>query len=188
MQDRQNLLIAMCAMGIAGLLLFLFARKEPAPSPVIPDTPAAGYSDEADQFRRAIEKGDTVTMRQLLDGGVVKAYGEMSTGRGWLQYAVQRGHIDACALLIEKGASPTHADGVSSVAIDLAKRSGDPELIALMSSPAAPVGNSGDAPATSDNLLGQLERLAALRTSGHLNETEFAAAKSRLLGTASWGA
>jgi hypothetical protein len=46
-----------------------------------------------------------------------------------------------------------------------------------VASPAAPV-----APADTDDLLNQLERLGQLRDSGVLTEAEFAAQKARLLG------
>ena len=46
------------------------------------------FSVQGMQFQNAISADDIPTMTKLLKDGAVKAYGEMTTGRGWLQYAI----------------------------------------------------------------------------------------------------
>lgn len=204
LQDRQNLLIAGCAALIAGVLMLVLGkpgassdtaeqgREGNYPSPQ-PFGSAVLKDATTDAFQAAIERGDTVAVERLLDSGAVKAYGELPTGRGWLQYAVLSERVDACKLLIARGASVDHPDHIGSTARRLAKASHKPELIAVCDTAIpASVGPLEKAPVTKTTpattqsppmgIADQLERLAALQDRGMLTPDEFEKAKRRLLG------
>ena len=140
-------------------------------------------------FEEALGRDDLATLKAILQAGEVKAYGELRTGRGYLQYAVLRRSKKAVALLLETGASGNHKDGIGSTANELAAESDEPELRALLPGASESL-TSAAKKAPSERLSSppiptvvQLERLAALRDRGALTQQGFQSARERILRT-----
>ncbi len=202
MQDRQNYLIFGCALAIVGSILAVMgARQNVAgghPAPAFPanggSSPvAADAADTEDEFLAAIKREDVARMHQLLDGGGIKAYGENRHGRSWLVSAIAHDSLESTKLLLERGASATRPDSQKSLPIEVARRGGRVELIAMVASymkPSAPkvplspqvVPRPSPPLAKPLTLPDQLDRLVALRESGMLTSDEFEKAKGRILG------
>jgi hypothetical protein len=70
---------------------------------------AAATSDKADALSEAARKGDTATVKKLLDEGV-DVNTKFRYGATALSYACDRGHVDVVKLLLERGADPNVKD------------------------------------------------------------------------------
>lgn len=199
MQDRQNLLIASCVAIIAGLIMVLAARKTYKPDQsesgqfrfLEKETPLEILDDgqSTEVFREFLRNDDVEGVRRMLKVGSVRAYGELPTGRGFLQFAVAHRSLKSIPLLLEGGARPELKDATGKTALQLADEDGQAAVIALLgySGSVYVPGELARIPVDPEmgekhkGLTEQLAQLAALRNINALTEEEFSRAKERIL-------
>lgn len=181
MQDRQNLLIAACAAGIVGTLLMLLGGSRvaapvgesgPARNPSMGQEGALETRNAVDQVREALAKDNAEGLKRVLAGGDVRGYGELATGRGFLQFAVASNAVHCIPLLIAAGAEARQRDSAGKTAIETIGDDTLPVVRGLLQG----LKIEDREPAVNP----QVAQLEALRASGVLSEAEFASARSRI--------
>ena len=194
MQDRQNMLIAGCVAAIIGIILIVatvLSNQNGASSRVVTpshypvstrDLWTSEQTVATEEMRDAIRLDDDVRVLRLLDEGVVKAYGELTTGRGFLQYAVRSNAGRSVELLIKRGATPGHLDSTGTSAHQLSNDA-NPTVAALLvtQKPAMAVAMGPDIVKVAPDVARQLTQLAELLNAHILTTEEFRIAKDRVL-------
>lgn len=138
---QTNLLIASGIVAIAGVILFVKRPAEIAPVVASAQSdhvakysriPTEATSDQ-DGFAEAIRSENTAEMKRFIESKSVSPHGCNQHGRGWLQYAVVVGKIDACRVLLEHGSSPADKDKFGKSANEVASASENMEIRELLS-------------------------------------------------------
>jgi hypothetical protein len=182
MQDRQNMLIAACAVAVVGTLLVAFGGPSSVPNV------------QAARFQNAVDEADLTTMETMLVAGQIGPTSESEDGRGWLQYAA-RGALPQCKLLLDFGFDPNRKDTRGLTALEVAKtvRANDvlgelekgpratPRVAkhtAIDGDPVHPL----EVHLRNASIPDQIAQLVSLRDLGSLTAAEFDTAKAKVLG------
>lgn len=191
LQDRQNLLIASCVAAIIGAILTVAGKSESRPSTESPSPATEAANDPAvEQMHQALRAHDVATVDNLLHTKQVRSYGELGTGRGYLQYAIMARQKPLIEVLLKHGAPISHRDTLGKSALELAENSIDPEIARLVNK-AAPGPTPVAAPAVTLErphavlIADQIIKLAELLDRGLLTPEEFTSQKAALLAARS---
>lgn len=195
MQDRQNLLIASCAAAFVGCILMVFGGRAgtlnrssfgytPGSSTEYGNRLTGTLDSEQlkplEAFRDALIRDDAIVVRQMLTDGVVRAYQELPTGRGFLQFAVKINAVNCIPLLLASGADVNQRDSMGKTALDFSDEATLEVQTSLSPPPPVPAIYAG-AQSEKAGITSQLEQLASLHAKGILTIEEFALAKGRVL-------
>lgn len=187
LQFRQNLLIFAGVLAIVGVVMAVFS----------PGAPQTQDDPQKRLFEAAIENGDLAKMTEMLDSGALDPNGALTKSQSsWLRYAMNLKKLDACELLLKRGADPNKVDGFGisplQTLVNLTPTKGSTERailglfrnppaveVAARVAPHSPI-TGGQTPEKT-TIAQQLTELAKLKETGHLSAEEYDLAKARIL-------
>lgn len=195
MQDRQNLLIASCAAAVIGCIMMVFSgrvgeanhsssghtqgsnanyRHQPTSVMEVEQLKAR------ETFSDALKNDNVIVVRQMLADGAVRAYQELPTGRGFLQFAIKTNAVKCIPLLLAAGADAKQRDSTGKTSLDFYEEASS-EVQALLVPLPPDEPRQADLEVNKAGIASQLEQLASLHAQGILTAEEFALAKVRVL-------